>query len=338
MNEGGTTPLELEIPDGALTHGSSRSRNHALAVRIPWGFAELFRRDVRPISGKRPLPSGSADLQSALSPAGSRLGHRSHLTKWKRSKGPNKLPAKVCRFRFGARELNVSLRLLVGLAAPMAVRRMGNPPSLASPCQMWSVVMYYNKSQWHASRGLPARPPASQGHPKRIPAGTSPLRAVAAIRACARKAAIRLRYGSGETSRGVFNLLQTPVCSYELMSGLILPARLCHRNIVAANWRLQVTKQGHPSALMWTIRVGPLMPAEQQPSCAVPAVRSGWRRVQPADQRPRGPAYSANKNRRSSRVKLWAKRSSPRTSSARAAFCFCKARIFCSMLSFMTSR
>jgi len=148
----------------------------------------------------------------------------------------------------------------------------------------------------------------------------------------------RLRHGCGLTRHGFFDLRQMPVCRYELLSGLILPARLRHRNIVAANWRLQVTKQGHPSALMWTIRVGPLMPAEQQPSRAAPAVQSGWRRVQPADRHPRGPAYSANKNRRSSRVKLCAKRSSPRTSSARAAFCFCRARIFCSMLSFITRR
>src|SRR5207247_610799 len=39
--------------------------------------------------------------------------------------------------------------------------------------------------------------------------------------------------------------------------------------------------------------------------------------------------YSANKNRKSSSVRLCAKRSSPSTSSATAAFCFCSRRIFC---------
>ena len=47
---------------------------------------------------------------------------------------------------------------------------------------------------------------------------------------------------------------------------------------------------------------------------------------------------SANKNLKSSSVRLCAKRSSPSTSAASAAFCFCSPRIFCSMLSRVTSR
>jgi len=50
------------------------------------------------------------------------------------------------------------------------------------------------------------------------------------------------------------------------------------------------------------------------------------------------PVCSANKNRRSSSVRLCAKRSSPSTSSASAAFRFCSARIFCSMLSRVSRR
>jgi len=49
-------------------------------------------------------------------------------------------------------------------------------------------------------------------------------------------------------------------------------------------------------------------------------------------------SQSAKRKCRSSRVRLWEKRSSPRTSSARAFFCFWSARIFSSMLFLISSR
>jgi hypothetical protein len=68
------------------------------------------------------------------------------------------------------------------------------------------------------------------------------------------------------------------------------------------------------------------------------ALWSGMPEAEERGQCRPAPGQSAKRKRRSSRVRLWENLASPSTSSARAFFCFCKARILPSMLFLMSRR